>query len=120
MALHPLATRYPGRAPLILAKIEEIEVELDATWPGWRMKQPFGHLAYDHLARVKWLLKRHSLLTYEQKGIPEPRDWKVVVVRDAANPSKCFAHPVIPDRQREEAPAEPPPVVHIARAEVTP
>jgi hypothetical protein len=37
------------------------------------------------------------------------------VVRDQANPSKCYAHPVVPDRQREEPTAEPRPVVHIPR-----
>lgn len=104
---------WPGRPPAIVAKINEVEAELDLTWPGWRTKQPFGHLDYDRLARVKYLLKRHALLTYEERGVPAPRDWAVIVVRDKQSPSKCYAHPVVPDRPLDGDAREPAPVVQI-------
>lgn len=116
MASHSIAAAYPGRPPHILAKIGEVEQELDFTWPGWRQRQPFAELDYDRLARIKYLLKRHALLTYEQGGVPAPRDWGVIVVRDKANPSQCYAHPIVPDRPLTGDVGEPPPVVHVEPA----
>ena len=114
------ASIWPGRPAHIVTLIAEVEQELDLTWPGWRAKQPFGGLPYDHLARVKWLLKRHSLLTYEERGIPCPRDWKVIVVRDAKNPSKCYAHPVVPENPVAGVAGEPARLVEIPSAEPAP
>jgi hypothetical protein len=116
MVAHSNPSPWPGRPAPIVALIREVEDELDLTWPGWRTKQPFAHLDYDRLARVKWLLKRHSLLTYEQDGVPCPRDWRVIVVKDAKNPTKCYAHPVVPQATAPDTNTEPARVVEIPSA----
>lgn len=72
------------------ASLAEYERELDDIWPDWRMKVPFSHLPYDHRARIKWLLKRHSLLM-------QGHDWPVIIVQSRARPDKCFTHPIPPD-----------------------
>ena len=82
--------------PHLAAKILNLQTELDAIWPGWRKKQRFDHLGeggdqagYDLKARIKWCLKRLSLLE-------EGKDWDVMIARDLRNRSQCYAHPVIP------------------------
>lgn len=87
---------WPGRPAYILDKIVAIELELDTILPGWRAKAPFHKTAYLIKARVKWLLKRHLLLTHTDGGQPAPLDWDVLVVRDPKNPNQCYAHPVLP------------------------
>ena len=114
------ASIWPGRPAHIVIKIREVEDELDLTWPEWRAKKPFGDLPYDHLARIKWLLKRHSLLTHEEHGIPSPRDWRVIVVPDAKNPSKCYAHTILPERDPYGAAGEPARLVEIPSTEPAP
>ena len=83
-------------SPHLAAKILTLQTELDAIWPGWRKKQRFDHLGeggdqagYDLKARIKWCLKRLSLLE-------EGKDWDVMIARDLRNRSQCYAHPVIP------------------------
>jgi hypothetical protein len=111
---------WPGRPARIVTMITEIEQELDLTWPGWRAKQPFDGVEYDRLARIKWLLRRHSLLTYEERGVPCPRDWRVIVLRDAKNPTKCYAHPVVPENTAPDITGDPPSVVEMPGAESAP
>lgn len=102
-----------GFPPYIVARIRAIEAELDLTWPGWRERLPFHRVEYNVKARIKWLLKRRVLLSTREGGVPCPRDWEVIVVRDGTDPKKCYAHPVVPS----EAPAEdarvPPAVVAV-------
>lgn len=91
-----------AHSPDIALKIAAIEAEMDVIWPGWRQKQPFGECAYDLKARIKWCLKRLSLLA-------EGNDWAVLIVRDARNSQQCYAHPVLPaTRQYEQVTREPP------------
>lgn len=97
-----------GLPPVYADMVRAYEAELDITWPKWRQRAPFGHLQYDHLARVKWLLKRRSLLMTTENGAPAPLDWDVLIVPDTRNPRKCYAHPVMPDQSKREATREPP------------
>jgi hypothetical protein len=91
-----------AHSPAILEKIAAIEAEMDIIWPGWRQKQPFGETAYDLKARIKWCLKRLSLLA-------DGNDYDVLIVRDARNSQQCYAHPVLPATHRyEQVTREPP------------
>ena len=91
-----------AHSPAILEKIAAIEAEMDIIWPGWRQKQPFGECAYDLKARIKWCLKRLSLLA-------DGNDYDVLIVRDARNSQQCYAHPVLPATHRyEQITREPP------------
>jgi hypothetical protein len=91
-----------AHSPAILEKIAAIEAEMDVIWPGWRQKQPFGECAYDLKARIKWCLKRLSLLE-------DGNDYDVLIVRDARNSQQCYAHPVLPATARyEQVTREPP------------
>ena len=91
-----------AHSPVILEKIAAIEAEMDVIWPGWRQKQPFGETAYDLKARIKWCLKRLSLLA-------DGNDYDVLIVRDARNSQQCYAHPVLPATHRyEQVTREPP------------
>ena len=92
----------------IAAKVAELEQELDELHPGWRERLPFDRLEYNTLARVKWALKRLSLLQHTEGGYPAPRDWEVLIVQDGRNKRKCYAHPVIP-AQTSAAPTRNPP-----------
>lgn len=96
MATYP--TSWADRPEHIQSKIKDVETELDAIWPGWRDRKPFDKVEYDLKARIKWLLKRHSLLTHTENGQPAPLDWDVMIARDLRDPKKCYAHPVIPAR----------------------
>lgn len=96
----------------IVDKINAHEAELDAIWPNWRQKERFDHVDYALKARIKWLLKRLSLLTSrDEAGRPAPKDWDVLIVKDRRNPSQCYAHPVIPatgnDSEATRSPASP-------------
>ena len=91
-----------AHSPAILKKITELEAEMDQIWPGWRQKQPFGETPYDLKARIKWCLKRLSLLA-------EGNDWDVLIVRDARNSQQCYAHPVLPATERFETVTKEPP-----------
>jgi len=91
-----------AHSPVILKKITELEAEMDQIWPSWRQKQPFGESAYDLKARIKWCLKRLSLLS-------EGNDWDVLIVRDARNSQQCYAHPVLPATERFETTTKEPP-----------
>lgn len=101
-------SKWSDRPPHIQAKIAEVETELDAIWPGWRTKQPFDKVTYDLKARIKWLLKRMSLLTHLENGQVAPLDWDVMIVKDPKNPNKCYAHPVVPPKTDEEVTRNPP------------
>jgi len=91
-----------AHSPAILEKIAAIEAEMDIIWPGWRQKQPFGETSYDLKARIKWCLKRLSLLE-------DGNDYDVLIVRDARNSQQCYAHPVLPATHRyEQVTREPP------------
>ena len=91
-----------AHSPAILEKIAAIEAEMDVIWPGWRQKQPIGDCTYDLKARIKWCLKRLSLLA-------DGNDYDVLIVRDARNSQQCYAHPVLPaTRQYEQVTREPP------------
>lgn len=91
-----------AHSPVILEKIAAIEAEMDVIWPGWRQKQPFGECTYDLKARIKWCLKRLSLLA-------DGNDYDVLIVRDSRNSQQCYAHPVLPaTRQYEQVTREPP------------
>lgn len=90
-----------AHSTIILEKISKLESEMDQIWPGWRQKQPFGECSYDLKARIKWCLKRLSLLA-------EGNDWDVLIVRDSRNTSQCYAHPVMPETERyQEVTREP-------------
>jgi len=91
-----------AHSPVILEKIAAIEAEMDVIWPGWRQKQPFGECAYDLKARIKWCLKRLSLLE-------DGNDYDVLIVRDARNSQQCYAHPVLPATARYETVTREPP-----------
>ena len=91
-----------AHSPVILEKIQKLEAEMDQIWPGWRQKQPFGECHYDLKARIKWCLKRLSLLS-------EGNDWDVLIVRDARNSQQCYAHPVLPATERFETVTKEPP-----------
>ena len=91
-----------AHSPDIALKIAAIEAEMDVIWPGWREKARFDHCAYDLKARIKWCLKRLSLLA-------DGKNWDVLVVRDARNSQQCYAHPVLPATARyEQVTREPP------------
>lgn len=94
--LHEALLEWRGFPAYIVEKIIDIEYELDQLHPGWRVKDRFDQLQYDTKARVKWLLKRLSLLTHTDGGRPDPLDWDVLIVKDKKNPKQCYAHPVIP------------------------
>lgn len=81
--------------------IAEFAAELDLIWPGWRVHAPFSHLDPPTQARVKWLLKRHAMLTEKPH-----RDWPVKIVYDQGG--KCYAHPICPPWPEGMAMPEPP------------
>jgi hypothetical protein len=91
-----------AHSPDLALKIAAIERELDVIHVGWRDKARFDHVAYDTKARIKWCLKRLSLLC-------EGNDYDVLIVRDARNSQQCYAHPVLPATHRyEQVTREPP------------
>jgi hypothetical protein len=92
----------PAHSPIILEKIAAIERELDVLHPGWRAKERFDDTSYDTKARIKWCLKRLSLLE-------DGNDYDVMIVRDARNSQQCYAHPVLPATHRYEAVTREPP-----------
>jgi hypothetical protein len=105
----------PDTPPAVAALVLAYEAELDQVHPGWREYEPFGHLDYDALARVKWLLKRRQLLLHREaapggKTRASPRDWKVQIIPSPNNPRMCFAHPIIPQAVRRSITTDPPPV----------
>lgn len=91
-----------AHSPDIATKIAAIEAEMDIIHPGWREKARFNHCAYDLKARIKWCLKRLSLLA-------DGNDYDVLIVRDARNSQQCYAHPVLPATHRYEAVTREPP-----------
>jgi hypothetical protein len=92
----------PAHSPDIALKIAAIEAEMDIIHSGWRDKARFDHCAYDLKARIKWCLKRLSLLA-------DGNDYDVMIVRDARNSQQCYAHPVLPATARyEQVTREPP------------
>ena len=92
----------PAHSHDIALKIAAIERELDVLHPGWRAKERFDDTAYDTKARIKWCLKRLSLLE-------DGNDYDVMIVRDARNSQQCYAHPVLPATHRyEQVTREPP------------
>lgn len=107
----PAAEANPDFPPHVLVTVGRLEAELDATWPGWRTCVPFHRTDYATKARIKWLLKRRSLLLTRVDGVPCPRDWDVLVVRDNKDPSKCYAHPVQPVLEALPAVTREPPAV---------
>lgn len=81
----------PARIPSALAEAaERYRAELDLLHPGWRAPHPacdFGGYEFDDTrARIKWLLKRESLLR-------QGRDWLVGIAWQGRKP---FAHPIDP------------------------
>lgn len=93
-------------------KILALEAEQDTIWPGWRVKERFDGCAYDLKARIKWCLKRLSLLA-------EGLDYDVLIVRDARNQSQCYAHPVLPaTEQYQQVTREPPSPLNIDRSQL--
>lgn len=86
--------KWDGYPQAIVDKILILEAELDEIRPGWRTHQRFDTVAYDLKARIKWCLKRHSLLT--SGGPFGIRDWDVIVVRDGKSKTQCYAHPLEP------------------------
>ena len=108
----PVAETHADFPAHVVAMVARMEAELDLMWPGWRTCVPFHRTDYAIKARIKWLLKRRSLLLTRVDGLPSPRDWDVLVVRDGQDPTKCYAHPVQPVvAQLEAVTREPPPVV---------
>lgn len=97
--------------PRVAALVAEYETEMDEIHPGWRTRQPFHMLDYPRLARMKWLIKRRSLLLFREAvgrapdgspiTVPRPRDWEVLIAPDVRDPRKCYAHPVEPRVTRE-------------------
>lgn len=108
------STSLAGFPAHIVAKVVAIDAELDQIHPGWKDRVPFDKAEYDTLARIKWLLKRRSLLTTTDGGHPAPRDWDVLIVRDTKNRRKCYAHPVIPRDIAPEVTREPPSPIVVA------
>ena len=92
--------------PAVVELVTAYEAELDAAHPGWRRFEPFNHLDYDPLARVKWLLKRRPRLLHREAA----PDWKVQIIPSPKNPRMCFAHPIIPAAARREMTTDPPPI----------
>jgi hypothetical protein len=104
--IEPLPLSPEQLPPSYRAAIVEYETELDVIHPGWRSpereKCRFDHFDYDRKARVKWLLKRRSLL---MRGM----DWPVVIAPDGRNKRQCYAHAVPPaGGQPREATTSPP------------
>jgi hypothetical protein len=128
-----LVSALPVEAEPHATEIAEIERELDRIWPGYDrlpnvVKTPQGpaHMpgyklkgrpftvsgmpappyTLSHVKRLKWLLKRHSLL---MRGL----DFGVVVSSGAGRQEgKCFAHPI--ESAPEHHPAPPPKVSPVA------
>lgn len=101
-------SQYADFPQLAQTLIKEVEDELDQIWSGWRQKQRFDTVEYNLMARIKWLLKKHSLLTTRTGPTPTPRYWDVLVVKDSKNPKKCYAHPIIPANDAEDTTRNPP------------
>lgn len=117
----PAAETHGDFPPVVLAVVVAMEAELDSIWPGWRTCVPFHRVDYASKARIKWLLKRRSLLLTRVEGHPCPRDWEVLVVRDGKDSSKCYAHPVAPPVDTLPAVTrEPPAVLLLQSTERTP
>lgn len=98
MASYPdtFLASYSDFPTYIQTLIYDIETELDLIWKGWRNKQRFDSVEYDLKARIKWLLKRHDLLTQRTGPSPTPKNWDVIIVQDSKDRNQCYAHPVIP------------------------
>jgi hypothetical protein len=60
--------RIPGLTAEQISEAAALREELDNIWPGWRQSKPFAHLPFDYMARLKFCLKRLSLLTGEGAG----------------------------------------------------
>lgn len=52
----------PEKAAAYGEELGLLEAELDAGWPEWRNKKPFGHLPKDKIAWIKVRLKRRDLI----------------------------------------------------------
>lgn len=89
--MSPDLKQIPARFAILIAAIEK---ELDEIHPpdrhsqGWRNRGPFNHKDEEVYKRIKYLLKRHSLLC-------DGRDWPVNLTKGSA-PGQWFAHPVLP------------------------
>jgi hypothetical protein len=97
---HARGGPLPPHAEPFADTIAAIEAEMDALWgpnrpgKGWRgdPPEPFkaGSLPLAGFRRLKWLLKRHSLL---MRGL----DWEVeIVTADTRAPFRCVAIPIEP------------------------
>lgn len=91
--------------PAFRDEIAKYEVELSALHPAWqstvRAECRFDHFDYERKARVKWLLKRRSLLL---RGL----DWTVIIAPDGKDRTKCYAHAIMPTAPRREVTTDPP------------
>ena len=89
--MSPDSKQIPARFAILIAAIEQ---ELDEIHPadrhsqGWRNRGSFAHKDEEVYKRIKYLLKRHSLLC-------DGRDWPVNLTRGSA-PGQWSAHPVLP------------------------
>jgi hypothetical protein len=118
MASYPdtFLASYSDFPSYIQVLIYDIETELDLIWKGWRSKQRFDSVEYDLKARIKWLLKRHDLLTQRTGPSPTPKNWDVIIVQDSKDRNQCYAHPVIPQASSGGVTREPRPVIQIETA----
>ena len=101
--------------PVLLARLDALEAELDTIHTGWRSDdvklRRFSHFDYDRMARTKWLLKWRSLLLHRDEGRSAPlADWTVIVVPGGSSKTACFAHAIPPDARPRHATTEPMPV----------
>lgn len=98
MAASTTTLPYPfmyGDFPLWAQKlIREYQYELDILCPEWRVPRRITGRGPDELMRIKWLLKRHMLLTNRDGDRPAPRDWAVIVA--SSKKGMCFAHSIDP------------------------
>lgn len=98
----PETSPWADFPPKARTEILSIETELDEIWPGWRQKLRFDKVNYDLKFKIKGLLKKHQLLTRREQGVPAPRYWDVLVVRDGKDKTKCYAHPIMPKNDGTE------------------
>ena len=82
--------------PAFQRRIKELEGELDRIHFGWRdtrrEARRFDDKPADQIYRIKWVLKRRSLLL-------QGHDWAVLMTK-TANGKMWFAHPMNPDDVR--------------------
>ena len=52
----------PEAAAQYRIELISLEEQLDQGWPGWRRKEPFGHLDQDKIGWIKKRLKRRDLI----------------------------------------------------------